>query len=59
MKYSERKISQCFFPFRIYERNKQSELQLYEKLLDEINNLNMEILETMIENENTEEEIEQ
>ena len=33
--------------------------QLYEKRLDEINNLKMEILEAMIENENTEEEIEQ
>ena len=48
---------------RIYERNKESELikqkQLYEKRLDEINDLKMEILEVMIENENTEEEIEQ
>ena len=46
----------------IYERNKESELikqkQLYEKRLDEINSLKMEILEAMIENENTEEEIE-
>ena len=33
--------------------------QLYEKRLDEINNLKMEILEAMIKNENTEEEIEQ
>ena len=44
---------------RIYERNKESELikqkQLYEKRLDEINSLKMEILETMIVNENTEE----
>ena len=44
---------------RIYERNKESELikqkQLYEKRLDEINSLEMEILETMIVNENTEE----
>ena len=48
---------------RIYERNKESELikqkQLYEKRLDEINSSKMEILEAMIENENTEEEIEQ
>ena len=48
---------------RIYERNKESELikqkQLYEKRLDKINSLKMEILEAMIENENTEEEIEQ
>ena len=40
---------------RIHECNKQSELirqkQLYEKRLDEINNLKMEILEVMIENE--------
>ena len=44
---------------RIYERNKESELikqkQLYEKRLDEINSLEMEILEIMIVNENTEE----
>ena len=33
--------------------------QLYEKRLDEINSLKMEILEAMIKNENTEEEIEQ
>ena len=33
--------------------------QLQEKRLDEINNLMMEILEAMIENENTEEEIQQ
>ena len=43
----------------IYERNKESELikqkQLYEKRLDEINSIKMEILETMIVNENTEE----
>ena len=48
---------------RIYERNKDSELikqkQLCEKRLDEINSLKMEILEAMIESENTEEEIEQ
>ena len=48
---------------RIYERNKDSELikqkQLYENRLDEINSLKMKILEAMIENENTEEEIEQ
>ena len=48
---------------RIYEYNKESELikqkQLYEKRLDEIKSLKMEILEAMIENENTEEEIEQ
>ena len=48
---------------RIYEHNKESELikqkQLYEKRLDEINSSKMEILEAMIENENTEEEIEQ
>ena len=46
---------------RIYERNKGSELikqkQLYEKCLDEINNLKMEILETMIKNEHTEEKL--
>ena len=39
----------------IYERNKESELikqkQLYEKRLDEMNSLKMEILEAMIENE--------
>ena len=43
--------------------DKDSELikqkQLYEKCLDEINSLKMEILEAMIENKNTEEEIEQ
>ena len=48
---------------RTYERNKESELikqkQLYEKRLDEINNLKMEILETMIKNEHTEHELEQ
>ena len=33
--------------------------QLYVKGLDEINDLKKEILEAMIENENTEEEIEQ
>ena len=37
---------------RIYERNKESELikqkQLYEKRLDEVNGLKMEILEAMI-----------
>ena len=48
---------------RIYERNKESELikqkQLYEKRLDEMNSLKMEILEAMIQNENTKEEIEQ
>ena len=33
--------------------------QLQQKRLDEINNLMMEILEAMIENENTEEEIQQ
>ena len=48
---------------RIFERNKESELikqkQLYEKRLDETNDLKMKILEVMIENENTEEEIEQ
>ena len=48
---------------RIYEHNKESELikqkQLYEKRLDEINSLKMKILEAMIENKNTEEEIEQ
>ena len=32
--------------------------QLYQKRLDKINSLKMEILEAMIENENTEEEIE-
>ena len=48
---------------RICERNKDSELikqkQLYEKHLDEFNDLKMEILEAMIKSENTEEEIEQ
>ena len=48
---------------RIYERNKESELikqkQLYEKRLDEINSLKMEILEAMIKNKNTQEETEQ
>ena len=48
---------------RIYERNNESELikqkQLYEKRLYEINYLKMETLKVMIENENTEEEIEQ
>ena len=48
---------------RIYERNNESELikqkQLYEKRLYEINDLKMETLKVMIENENTEEEIEQ
>ena len=47
--------------FRIFDRNKESELikekQLYEKRLDEVNSLKMEILETMIEI--NEEEIEQ
>ena len=33
--------------------------QLYEKRLDKINSLKMEILEAMIKNENIEEEIEQ
>ena len=33
--------------------------QLYEKRLDKINSSKMEILEALIENENTEEEIEQ
>ena len=46
---------------RIYERNKKSELikqkQLYEKRLDEINNLKIEILEAMAEKKNTEEEL--
>ena len=32
--------------------------QLYEKRLDKINSSKMEILEALIENENTEEEIE-
>ena len=42
---------------RIYERNKEliKQKQLYEKRLDEINSLKMEILEAMIKNENTEE----
>ena len=48
---------------RIYEGNKESQLikqkQLYKKRSDEINSLKMEILEAMIKNENTEEEIEQ
>ena len=48
---------------RIYERNKESELikqkQFYEKRLDEINDLKIEILEAVIESENTEEEVEQ
>ena len=43
---------------RIYERDRESELikqkLLYEKRLDEINDLNMKILEVMLENENTE-----
>ena len=46
---------------RIYDRNKESELikekQLYEKRLDGVNSLKMEILEKMIEI--NEEEIEQ
>ena len=46
---------------RIYERNKESELikqkQLYEKRLDEIKNLKIEILEAMAEKKNTEEEL--
>ena len=46
---------------RIYERNKKSELikqkQLYEKRLDEIKNLKIEILEAMAEKKNTEEEL--
>ena len=46
---------------RIYERNKKSELikqkQLYEKCLDEIKNLKIEILEAMAEKKNTEEEL--
>ena len=45
----------------IYERNKESELikqkQLYEKRLDEIKNLKIEILEAMAEKKNTEEEL--
>ena len=42
---------------RIYERNKEliKQKQLYEKRLDKINSLKMEILEAMIKNENTEE----
>ena len=48
---------------RIYRRNKESGLikqnQLYDKRLDEINDLKMEILEAMTEKGNTEEEIEQ
>ena len=36
-----------------------NQLNKNEKRLDEINDLKMEILEMMIENENTEEEIEQ
>ena len=44
---------------RIYERNKESELikqkRLHEKHLNEINNLKIEIVEAMVENENTEE----
>ena len=51
------------YTLRIYERNRKSELikqkQLYEKCLDEIKNLKMEILEAMIENKNTEKKIEQ
>ena len=43
---------------RIYERDKESELikqkLLYEKRLDEINDLNMKILEAMLKSENTE-----
>ena len=46
---------------RIFERKKERELikrkQLYKKRLDEINNLKIEILEAMLENENTEEKI--
>ena len=46
---------------RIYKRNKKSELikqkQLYEKRLDEIKNLKIEILEAMAEKKNTEEEL--
>ena len=46
---------------RIYERNKKSELikqkQLYEKRLDEIKNLKIEILQAMAEKKNTEEEL--
>ena len=46
-----------------FMNDKESELikqkQLYEKCLDEINSLKMEILEAVIENKNTEEEIEQ
>ena len=46
---------------RIYEHNKESELikqkQLYEKRLDEIKNLKIEILEAMAEKKNTEEEL--
>ena len=48
---------------RIYDCSKESELikqkSFYGKRLDEINDLKMEILEVMIENENTEEEIKQ
>ena len=46
---------------RIYERNKEliKQKQLYEKRLDEINSLKMEILEAMIKNKNTQEETEQ
>ena len=62
MKFKTLKLLEKDTP-RICERNKQSELikskQLYEKRLDEINNLKMEILEEMIKNENTAEEIEQ
>ena len=56
----------CVFredPPRIYDRNKGSELikqkQLYEERLKEIKDLKIEILEAMIGNKNTEEEIEQ
>ena len=62
MKFKTLKLLEKDTP-RIYERNKESKLikqkQLYEKYLDEINDLKMEILEAMIENKNTEEEIEQ
>ena len=59
-KYKTLKLLEKDTP-RIFERKKESELikrkQLYKKRLDEINNLKIEILEAMLENENTEEKI--
>ena len=59
-KYKTLKLLEKDTP-RIFEWKKESELikqkQLYKKRLDEINNLKIEILEAMLENENTEEKI--